>query len=64
MLEKTDSATKNGKSRDTGKIESKTQNEDQKKKQKTKNKNKTKQKITTQKTKKMISPTEVNILCQ
>jgi hypothetical protein len=63
MLEKTDSATKNGKSRDTGKIGSKTQNEDQKK-QKTKNKNKTKQKITTQKTKKMISPTEVNILCQ
>jgi hypothetical protein len=35
MLEKTDSATKKGKSRDTGKIGSKTQNEDQKK-QKTK----------------------------
>jgi hypothetical protein len=43
MLEKTDSATKNGKSRDTGKIGSKTQNEDQKKtKNKKQKQNKTK----------------------
>jgi hypothetical protein len=40
MLEKTDSATKNGKSRDTGKIGSKTQNEDQKKNKKQKTKTK------------------------
>ena len=43
MLEKTDSATKNGKSRDTGKIGSKTQNEDKKKtKNKKQKQNKTK----------------------
>ena len=40
MLEKTDSATKNGKSRDTGKIGSKTQNEDKKKNKKQKTKTK------------------------